>query len=232
MFDRSVVCPPTGLYSVYTLRHSIKRRPTKKKKVAGRPSKFSFRTAINHINEIAPTTLLPCDVKQQIQPVSQDSSCLVELTCPLCIDLVDSPIELCACRSIVCTKCLLDKIERSASIQCPVCDESHLNDLEGIQRPSSLVMSILGELPIVCALCSAHMQLGMYKEHRQSECQRHVLQVVTVDELLNKPLDSPLLPAEEKLHTQLTKRYMATSTHENILQVKTGGQVSKIYTHA
>ncbi len=154
----------------------------------------------------------------QVKLVFPGSSSLGELTCRLCNGLVNCPIELCVCRLIVCSKCLTDNIEQVASLKCPVCNQN-IDEFESVRESvrsvPSLVTRVLDELPIVCVLCSAHTRLARYRDHIQSKCKQHVLKVTTVDEVLSKPLHSPLLPTEEMLHTQLTKRYMATSSEEH-----------------
>ena len=62
----------------------------------------------------------------------------------------------------------------------------------------------------------------------KSSCKQHTAAVVTVEDMLSRPLDSLLLPAEQQL---LTRRSLVTSLEDNVLKVKTGGQVTKLLIH-
>lgn len=50
--------------------------------------------------------------------------------------------------------------------------------------------------------------------------------VITISDVLSQPVNSPLTPVERQLQTTLAKRSLATSPEENLLVMKTGGQVS------
>ena len=202
---------------------SIGGRPKKVKRV-GRPATVSFRSAIKHIRSIAPPTLLPDGVKH-IEAVSPKSSNLSELKCALCDDLVNQPVELSSCRKLACSECLAQKIEATESLNCPVCSQNHLENFTTIREASSLVLNVLKELPIKCQSCSSQVSLGEYTAHLRSSCNQHTAEVITVEDVLMRPMDSPLQPAEQQLQASLARRSMATSPDDSILRVKTGGQV-------
>lgn len=76
------------------------------------------------------------------------------------------------------------------------------------------------------------MQLDSYNDHAKSGCTTHTCQVssdTSVNDVLQKPLTSPLMPVEQKLQTSLAWCSMSGSP-EDVLQMKTGGRVSA-YTH-
>ena len=199
----------------------------RKARSTGRPTSDGYRAAIKRIRHIAPPTLCPDGVKQACIVVAETSSS-TELQCPLCLNLLDRPVELLACRKLVCSECLVQRVEASESVICPVCNQKHLDNFSSIQEVSSLVSLVLRELVIRCHLCLAEIKYGEYAEHISNGCKEHTLDVTTVEDILSKPLDCPLLPSEQQLQTQLTKRSLATSSEENILRVKTGGQVHVI----
>ena len=76
------------------------------------------------------------------------------------------------------------------------------------------------------------MQLDSHNDHAKSGCTTHTRQVsldTSVNDVLRKPLTSPLMPVEQKLQISLVRRSMSGSP-EGVLQMKTGGRVS-VCTH-
>lgn len=55
--------------------------------------------------------------------------------------------------------------------------------------------------------------------------------MVTVQDVMQRPLDSPLLPSEEHLQSRLAKRSLASSPEDSVLKVITGGQVTNCALH-
>ena len=71
-----------------------------------------------------------------------------------------------------------------------------------------------------------------YNDHARSNCTTHSHQVsssTSVVDVLSQPLTSPLTAVEQKLQTSLARRSLSNSPDE-VLQMKTGGRVSKTYT--
>ena len=71
------------------------------------------------------------------------------------------------------------------------------------------------------------MQLDAHTDHAKGDCTTHTRQVSSdssVEDVLRRPLTSPLIPVEQKLQTSLARRSMSGSP-EDVLQMKTGGRV-------
>ena len=202
----------------------------KKTKSCGRPAAVSFRSAIKRIRNIAIPTLLP-DGVERVEPSSPESSSLSELSCSLCKGLVNQAVELTSCRSLVCSDCLVEELESSQNLVCPVCKQDHLENFSTIQEASSLVVNVLRDLSVRCKFCSSQVKFSDYCAHIKSSCKQHTAAVVTLEDVLSRPLDSPLLPAEQQLQARQTRRSLVASPDDNVLRVKTGGQVTKLQMH-
>ena len=86
-------------------------RPRKGQRTPGHPPSKSPRYCIQHILKIAPSTFVLehyttpriCDEHQVVE--------LEELQCPICCDILRSPVELTDCRSVVCAECCCSWID-------------------------------------------------------------------------------------------------------------------------
>ena len=78
------------------------------------------------------------------------------------------------------------------------------------------------------------MRRDAYSEHVESGCQTQCSATLqdspdtSIGELLNRTTSTPLTPVEVKLQSRLVKRSLASSPEDNILHVKTGGQVKNL----
>ncbi len=196
--------------------HSVGGRPKKQVYTPGRPSKGSFLSVIQHIRSIAPPSF--CQQETAISPHSFSN-------CPVCLEIVDRPIELkCGSGSLVCADCLCKWLHVSQTTSCPCCYSDHLNDLDSIHPPTEMTLEALGSIEVTCYLCKKRGYLKYHKSHIESMCSttnfNHAL--LNPLDLLSRPEDAALLPIEEKVQSTLIKRSMRNS---HTLQVKTGGQV-------
>ncbi len=80
----------------------------KKTAVSGRPPIISPQSAITYIKKIAPAQLTN---RNQITAIHL----LSDFQCPLCLSLLDRPIELTACRNYVCAECCCQWLRLSDS---------------------------------------------------------------------------------------------------------------------
>ncbi len=110
--------------SVWT--HSLGGRPKKQFK-PGRPVRGSFQSAIQHIKLIASSTF--CKQEAVIPSVTPSQGCF-DCTCPICLQIIDKPIELKTCKRLVCADCLCQWLQVSQTTSCPCCYTAHLNDLD------------------------------------------------------------------------------------------------------
>lgn len=197
----------------------------KKSKGGGRPPLVGYRSAVTHVRKIAPPTFLPV-ADPLLSLTTPEPSTINDLKCPVCTKIVDRPIELSTCGKLICSECLAARIESACSLTCPLCDDDHLKNFTTIRAASSLVINVLKQLRVNCKSCSTVVHLANYIPHIDSGCKHYREALITVQDVMQKPLDSPLLPSEEQLQSRLTKRSLATSPEDNILRVKTRGQVT------
>lgn len=199
----------------------------KKLQRTGRPPAVSVKYCIQRVIDVAP--------KSQVQPgittcSFQDHQILdpSQLQCRICSDILNSPIELVTCGSVVCAECFIERLQHSKQLTCPCCSTSHIEDFTTIRPASQLTQSMLSRLCVVCEKCQSHLRLDKLKEHVSNSCSTHSEEVppsVSVEHILNRPSTAPLTPVEQKLQTSLVKRSLSTSPEERILRVKTRGQV-------
>ena len=158
----------------------------KKVKCAGRPTLVGYRSAIRHIEDIAPPTFLPPDTKIDIVHSEETK----DLKCHVCSNIVDRPIELSTCGKLICFGCLVNKVDSDSSLVCPLCHDDHLKDFITIRTASSIVLNVLKQLRVNCKLCSSAVKLSTYTPHISSECQKYTKVLVIVDDIMQRPLDS------------------------------------------
>ena len=83
---------------------------------------------------------------------------------------------------------------------------------------------------LVSCTCGETVRNGQYRAHAAGEStdmESSVAKgrVMTIPNILSQPHNSALTPLERELQTTLVKRPLATSPEENVIQLKTGGQV-------
>ena len=206
-------------------------RPKKVQHTTGRPRNDSPRNCIKHIRAIAPPAIVSAvhskpTVCEEHQPVNHK-----ELQCPICYNLLQCPVELVDCRTVVCAECCCKWLRQNTNINCPHCYSDHLSDFSTLRPASSLLLGLLASLCVICVECKSHMRLDTYSEHVDSGCQSNSTSAsqdspdTSVDEILSRPLSTPLTPVEVRLQTRLAKRSLAASPEDNVLKIKTGGQV-------
>ena len=90
-------------------------RPKKRSREPGRLATTSTMSATDYIHSIAPSSYFPMNTKPAREVSQLESAAVVtaELVCKLYAKILDQPIQLIKCRSLVCLTCL-----------CLVLDES------------------------------------------------------------------------------------------------------------
>ena len=207
----------TALY-VMTTYHTYGGRPQKQAYAPGRPKNSSPQSAIRHVKAIAP----PAIDQRDLISVHNDI-----FDCPICQEVVERPVELTECGSVVCAECLCEwlRVPREQWSACPCCYSLHLAQLETIKPASDIILRAIGGMEVSCALCSERGLMKNHKAHLDSNCRNGDFTPAPMDasQLLSRPRDQPLSRLEERLQSSLIKRSMGSS---NTLHVKTGGQVS------
>ena len=207
-------------------------RPAKE---TGRPAACSRKSLISHVKEVCLHSYHPPSSVHSPLSVSTPSQYgvrLQDLTCSICLDVVDQPVDLTDCASLVCAPCLTSWLfECDHSFLCPCCHR-HLADTDSIRSVSSVVEQLIEGLLVSCSCgktvmnreypmhtCTTGCQVGGVSEVSQGS-------VATLSDILSKPHNSPLTPLEWQVQTNLAKRSLATSPEENTIHMKTRGQVS------
>ena len=159
-------------------------RPPKRRRTPGRPPNMSPRYCIEHIRQVAPPPFTPPDMSVQVcelhlrVPASQ-------FNCPLCKDLLKSPVQLATCGSVVCAECLCSRIGDQESLLCPCCNLDHIDPFSSITPAPPLVVNVIGSLCVVCKVCNTHIQLREYRDHDCNSPQE-VLPHTSIDEILSQ----------------------------------------------
>lgn len=173
-------------------------RPPKRK--IGRPTQNGYRAATTHIQSIAPTSFWLQQSRILMSAVEPS------LTCPLCLDVPDRPIELIPCNNYVCCECVCASLEASRGVSCPCCYEDHLCDLSTVRPIPPIVNEVLSNVVYKCMLCSQNVTLKNATLHLSSNCKTHSTACTSTDAILSAPITQPLTPRECQLTSKLVKR--------------------------
>ena len=130
-----------------------------------RPSNGSARSAVTHLYNIAPPSFFVTTDARSLTLRSHTSSLSTDdLVCQLCRAVVDRPIQLTTCNTLVCMACLSESL-RNSEYHCPWCKGDHVEDLNTMVCPSSVVMKVLGDLLVTCDNCKSEIIAGTCHIH-------------------------------------------------------------------
>lgn len=197
----------------------------KKIKLDGRPPDIPIRNLVQHIELIAPPPLVP--FTEEPPKLVGNAASRESAMCPLCLEVLNSPIELVTCGSIVCSKCCCSWLEVRHELVCPCCYEDHLKDAATIRPPCSLVLDTLSNISVACCRCKNKVPLSDLIPHLQSSCQYVPVEGV-LQEILDNPVTEPLSPVESALQSHFVRRSLLLSPKKDVLVVKTSGKVNII----
>ena len=172
---------------------------------------------IGHIKPITPPPLPSEDPKK--------------LTCPICLGVVNRPLQL-SCKHIICSDCCCRTIQHTYSVQCPCCSDHLLSSSTG-HPPSHLLLALLSDLLISCIRkCGKEVKLQHYERHLAGNCKSHYevtnsLSKMTLSDDFCKPATSSATPVELKAAHHLVRRIMnqgeGTSNGPGVITVRTRG---------
>ncbi len=111
------------------------------RKNRGRPSGFSPAAAVAHIHQLVVDRPSFVESLQEVEYIGDHATVLA---CPLCLKVLDQPVEL-ACDALVCASCCCKWIEMSGGVMCPCCYRHELDNLT-VGLPSTVVRDLLGNL--------------------------------------------------------------------------------------
>ena len=165
-----------------TCAHGHVRRSTVP---SGQHAGITLNLLITHLWKIAPPPIVlhePCP----LTAAKNSMSILKELKCALCSNILPQPLEL-VCSPLICTRCIVNMIAASGSVNCPFCSDdgplvsSHI-------RPASkfnAILLLLSDVLVHCTSCGWDVKAV---EYDAQEC---------------VPL---LTPGEERQAAELLKR--------------------------
>ena len=193
------------------------------RKNRGRPSGYSPTAAYAHIKQLVKSLPHFVDSAEEVIYTSDQAATLL---CPLCLEVLDQPIEL-ACSNLVCANCCCKWIERSGTVSCPCCYYHQLDDLT-MYLPSTVVQDLLGTLKLSCTKCHKTTTAAQYRLHKISLCQGHYEvsspSRVTAQHILQRPTTAPTLPVEKQVAEHLVRQLM-TESKDTVVRIPTRGQV-------
>ena len=135
--------------------------------------------------------------------------------------VLNQPLEL-PCKALVCAKCIKQWIVVSVDVQCPCCYDTaplHLNPAP------TLVLNILGDVLIHCAVCSRDIKVRSFDDHQCTPSPTEEEVIAAADVLTRMSSTSPQnpvlqCPARGRVCTHThTYSHMNTHTHTHIVKV-------------
>ena len=123
---------------------------------------------IKYIESITPPPL----PSEDPDPQFLSSSLTKKLTCPICLGIVNRPVQL-FCERIICSGCCCKTIQHAYSVKCPCCND-HILSSSTVYPPSPLLLSLLSDLMLSCIRkCGKAVKLQHYEKHLTSNCKSH-----------------------------------------------------------
>ena len=139
----------------------------------GRPAVLSRRSLLSHVLHIAPPSH-QCLQQGKHTPSNFTTPphyaiSLNELTRCICSSVLDQPIELTGCESLVCANCISKwLVECDDNFPCPCCHRK-LNHLDKIKEASKVIQKLIAGIIITCS-CGLLITNGSYAAHVKGEC--------------------------------------------------------------
>ncbi len=127
---------------------------------------------------------------------------------------MDQPVEL-PCKTLVCLECCLELLRKDES--CPACSEHHESVKESFNQPSPVIQKILDNLVLHCdnPHCNSPILLQHLGRHVESGCKaymRMAAESLTLEQVLQQPLDTPPTSLESNVLGQLASRALRDGT--------------------
>ncbi len=153
---------------------------------------------------------------------------LADLQCSICRHIVDEPVEL-PCKVPACADCCIGLAQKGDITSCPSCQQCHDTTTASFQPVSSVHMKLLSHLVLKCD-CGKSVLLGSLAQHLSSGCREMVAEVasaITVEQILEQPLDAPTTSLEKQAAGHLVRKMLHQSSNPNTITVPTGGHVCR-----
>ena len=167
-----------------------------------------------HIKAVAPTAI----TKIKLAPRKETNPSAL---CKVCGNVLHSPLML-VCSHHMCADCLCFTLQQTGRIMCPVCSVVCPLTNSSVVVPSPLLVDLLADQLAECSICKGAVQLKHFNEHKNSGCKAH--QYLSIQQILEKPLSSTLTRTEERVGSNIVRRWFHASEN-NVVTVPTGGPV-------
>ena len=90
-----------------------------------------MRRLVKHIELTAPPPFVPSMLHP---PTIAGNVSRLSAECPLCLEVLNSPIELVTCGAIVCSNCCCTWLNLRHELLCPCCYGDHLRDITTVHH--------------------------------------------------------------------------------------------------
>jgi hypothetical protein len=112
---------------------------------------------------------------------------LDELTCSICRNVLDQPIELTKCGSVVCASCISRwLLECDESLPCPCCHRT-LYNTEDIRRAQAVIQQLLGGLQVSCT-CGETVSNELHMKG-ENDTDGNLPEVASIHEIIAQPIN-------------------------------------------
>ena len=193
-------------------------RPRKPQKIA--------QSTVQHIRSCAGPKLASAafDLSRDRfrEPSPALSTSLTDLQCPFCACIVDEAVQL-SCRALICLGCALWTVHRGDN--CPSCHTEH--EPSSVTAAPTVVINLLLNQVLKC-ICGKQIQLQHLQQHLNSGYKEFIVEspvTVTVEDILQQPLDAPATSLEKRTAGHLVRKMLHQSESATIC-LPTGGHVS------
>ncbi len=191
---------------------SLGGRPRKRKNIPSCPS-----SVVTHIHSIAgprhqsSAPLLPSRFFSSSSP----SFSLSDVVCSSCHNVVDQPVEL-ICKTLVCLECCLNLLKKDRHA-CPSCGQHHDTVNDSFNQPSPVIQKLIDNLVLHCDVpqCNSPILLQHLGHHVESGCTTYVRKAaesLTLEQVLQQPMDTPVTSLESNVLGQLASRALREGT--------------------
>lgn len=131
-----------------------------KKASAGRPSAHLVELITSIKDQAPPSLNLDFTLRERL---SQHPSTDEDLKCPICHLLLDSPVMLTACNTLVCLTCCVGHLYTHTDLSCPCCGEAHTIDSSTVIPASPVILKLLKGIKLPCERCQHPVTAGIVK---------------------------------------------------------------------
>ena len=122
---------------------------------------------LEHLEVTAAPSLFP----DHDHPEYQTTAVSTDLSCPICLAVLERPLQV-ACGNIICCDCCHKWIQSCSTCPapCPCCYNHHL-DITTIRPPPPVVVSLVSSLLVICSRgCGRLVRADNYIKHLDSKC--------------------------------------------------------------